>query len=220
MAYVKTVWVDDGPPAISAANLNHLEQGVYDAHVTADGAIQKSLVDAAGDLLIGSGADALTRLAKGANGQALVVDGSGNVAWGNVNVSDIAYVEFTNSVALTTAVADVVSSGAISYAATPIWIEFFAPRVIFPNGAAGIIHLELWDGATELGRLGEIGFNAWGSGNLQPVTNTYAARKLTPTAASHTYKVRAKMSASTGTIAAGAGGAGVLLPGYIRVRPA
>lgn len=29
--YTKTVWVDDSPPAISATNLGHLEQGVYDA---------------------------------------------------------------------------------------------------------------------------------------------------------------------------------------------
>lgn len=30
--YVPTVWVDDGPPPVSAANLNHLEVGVEDAH--------------------------------------------------------------------------------------------------------------------------------------------------------------------------------------------
>ena len=30
MAYTKTTWVDGGPPALSAANLNKIEQGIYD----------------------------------------------------------------------------------------------------------------------------------------------------------------------------------------------
>ena len=29
MAYIKTAWVDEGPPAISAANLNKIETGIY-----------------------------------------------------------------------------------------------------------------------------------------------------------------------------------------------
>ena len=32
MAYVKTVYGNDNPPAINAANLNKMEQGIYDAH--------------------------------------------------------------------------------------------------------------------------------------------------------------------------------------------
>ena len=30
MAYTKTNWVNGGPPAIDANNLNHIEQGIYD----------------------------------------------------------------------------------------------------------------------------------------------------------------------------------------------
>ena len=40
MAYTKTAWVNDTTPAINATNLNKMETGIYDAHVTADGAIQ------------------------------------------------------------------------------------------------------------------------------------------------------------------------------------
>lgn len=36
MAYTKTTWVDDNPPAIIAANLNKIEQGVEDAHTAVD----------------------------------------------------------------------------------------------------------------------------------------------------------------------------------------
>lgn len=32
MAYVKTEWVNDSKPAISAENLNKIEQGIADAH--------------------------------------------------------------------------------------------------------------------------------------------------------------------------------------------
>ena len=32
MAYNKTNWVNDSAPALDAANLNKIEQGIYDAH--------------------------------------------------------------------------------------------------------------------------------------------------------------------------------------------
>ena len=32
MAYTKTEWVNDSKPAINAANLNKIEQGIADAH--------------------------------------------------------------------------------------------------------------------------------------------------------------------------------------------
>ena len=32
MAYVPTVWANDKAPAINADNLNHMEQGIKDAH--------------------------------------------------------------------------------------------------------------------------------------------------------------------------------------------
>lgn len=32
MPYVKTVWANDKAPAINAANLDHIEQGIKDAH--------------------------------------------------------------------------------------------------------------------------------------------------------------------------------------------
>ena len=43
--------------------------------------LAKSIFDAAGDLLVGSGDNAYTRLAKGSNGTFLGVNSSGNVAW-------------------------------------------------------------------------------------------------------------------------------------------
>lgn len=121
----------------------------------------------------------------------------------------VAYVEFNADVPSTAAEAtptDVVSSGAVTYPAYPILIEFFAPGITIPTGGA----LNLWDGSTDLGRLTF-------SGAIGTDIPAYAVRRLTPTAASHTYKVRLWSSSGTNTVRAGAGGTGVLLPGYIQV---
>jgi len=45
MAYTKTTWVNNTPPAIDETNLNKIEQGIYDAHVLIDGAMLKSTYD-------------------------------------------------------------------------------------------------------------------------------------------------------------------------------
>lgn len=36
MAYTKTNWVNGGPPAVSAENLNHIEDGIYNADAEID----------------------------------------------------------------------------------------------------------------------------------------------------------------------------------------
>jgi hypothetical protein len=122
---------------------------------------------------------------------------------------EVAYVEFTSDVTTTTATEaaplDVVSSGAITYAAYPILVEVYSPYWLL-NGAGGV---SLWDDATDLGRLWD-GIAGNGAALL--------CRRLTPTAASHTYKARIwQTGGSTSTANAGAGGAGVTLPGYIRI---
>jgi hypothetical protein len=58
----------------------HAVSDVSGLQTALDGKVQASLVDAAGDLLVGSGPDALTRLAKGADGQVLGVV-AGAVGW-------------------------------------------------------------------------------------------------------------------------------------------
>jgi hypothetical protein len=87
MAYTPTSWVDLVTD-LSAANMNHLETGVDDAHdlvataqaaavaaqATADAAIAKAIVDAKGDIIAATGADAVSRLAVGANDTVLTAD--------------------------------------------------------------------------------------------------------------------------------------------------
>lgn len=41
MAYTKTVWSNNNEPALNADNLNHIEQGIYDAHDSLSGKVDK-----------------------------------------------------------------------------------------------------------------------------------------------------------------------------------
>lgn len=121
---------------------------------------------------------------------------------------ELAYVEFTADVAYNATGVQIVTSGALTYLAYPILIEFFAPGWTVTASTTQHI-LKLFDGATELGWLAR-----WQSTNTLPFV--YVARRLTPPAASHTYLVKAQGDSGS-SINAGAGGVGVRLPGFLRI---
>ena len=136
----------------------------------------------------------------------------------NLNyLAEVNYTEFTADVSITATTVgtanQIVSSGAITYTADPILIEFFCGRF---NAPANPVQVILRDGTTVLGTITQIAANA-------TVTPFYAPpRRLTPTAASHTYNVAAWVTTSgTGTVKAGTGGtagdATTYLPGWIRI---
>lgn len=93
--------VTPGTP-LNAANLDHMETGIFNAQAAADdaqaaaaaaqadatqaladaaAAIPKSVVTTSGDLIVATGAGALTRLAKGAVNGGVLSMASGNLAW-------------------------------------------------------------------------------------------------------------------------------------------
>jgi hypothetical protein len=135
---------------------------------------------------------------------------------------EIAYQEFTASVIVSStseaAPNDVVSSGSIVFdGSTTVVIEFFSP-LVQPGAAAGsTLICSLWDSTTDLGRM---------SYSLNPSATNPASgpvscqRRLIPTATTHIYKIRAFAAGANGTIFAGAGGATVFLPGFIRITRA
>jgi hypothetical protein len=131
---------------------------------------------------------------------------------------EVAYVEFTATVTGTgnveTAPVDVVSAGAITFVANPIVIQFYAPSMVLTPSASETCGISLWDG-TDLGRL------AVGTLSNSRSGSVYVERRLTPTAASHTYKVRIWAniggSAASSSVTGGAGGVGTNMPGFIRV---
>lgn len=113
----------------------------------------------------------------------------------------------------------VINPGAVTYAAKPIIIEFFAPEATAPNVLGGQLLFNLWDTNTDLGRWGQMISPA--AGSLGAVV--LLRRRLTPTAGAHNYNVRAWVAgagASSATIAAGAGGPATYMPAFLRITGA
>jgi len=135
---------------------------------------------------------------------------------------DLDFVAFTAPVNVTATVEananPIVTATPVVYdGSTPVWIEFSAVGIQTPTGGAGrSLLLWLFDGETSLGTLGLALIPV--SGTM--VLPTLCRRRLTPSAASHTYSVRGTVSAGTGIISAGTGVAGADGPGYIRTTPA
>ena len=130
---------------------------------------------------------------------------------------ELAYVEFTSPVTVSATSAatatTVVSAGAVTYAAVPILIQVFVPVVdTLAAGRVGVF--VLYDGSTNLGRIGE----SFISG-AQQAAEMNGFRRLTPSAGSHTYSLRAWRVVGDVQAQAGSGGTADadLLPGFIRV---
>ena len=143
---------------------------------------------------------------------ALTGTGTGTSEWKTPVGTELAYGEITANVtttATTSATATlIVSSGAVTYDGTAVWVEFFSPAV---GRGTTFIGLVLYDGAAELGRFG---FAYGATDTEQPFL---ARRKLTPSAGSHTYQVNAYVDAGTGTVTANTGALGQRMPAYCRV---
>lgn len=209
MAYSRSTWVDNSAPAINAANLNNIEAGLEAADTIARAAIPKSTGTTAGDTMYFTASATVTRLALGTTGKVYQA-GATAPAWQYPPGYEYSYVEKTSDTSITastSATSDtVVTAAAFTGDATVvILLEFWCPYVI--RGTTNI-NVQFFDGSTAIG--GAIGI----TGLVQPLT---LRKRLTPSAASHTYSVRAFVDAGTGTVKGGAGGAGVLDPCFIRV---
>lgn len=143
------------------------------------------------------------------------VGGTGNAG----TPYEVDYVEFTSAVspnATTEATANtVVTANAVAFDGSTIAIiEFWAFSARPDNGAAiRNMSFYLYDGSSSIGRIGLVTTPAAQLDN-KPV---HLMRRLTPSNASHTYSIRAAVSAGTGSIGAGAGGNAADMPGFIRI---
>lgn len=129
---------------------------------------------------------------------------------------EITYAEITANVTVSgtePAPNTVVDSGSLSYDGSAILIEFYCEAMITAAALGAALIVNLWDGATDLGRLGALQTPAAAA----LAAPGYFARRLTPTAASHDFLVRAWQSLGNGTIVAGAGGVGTPMPAFIRI---
>ena len=134
------------------------------------------------------------------------------------------YVQITSPASVTSPASSdatataVITGSAVAYdGSTRVKIEYVCPFLEAPAALNASLVVNLYDGSTDLGRLGLVTtpaaqqFRAPGKGE----------RFLTPSAATHTYSIRAWVTSGTGTFGAGAGGTGgAYLPAFIRITRA
>lgn len=180
------------------------------------------------DSIEADGGGALTGDVTFSEGSNITLTTAGNdieiAAAGGGGVTEVANVTFTSQVDISATVEasgdTVVSSGAITYTADQHKIEFYSPwERMFGASAANSITMivNLWDGASNLCRIGMVSTYDAGSGNGAPF---YCCRYLTPSAGSHTYIIKAWVSgtSASGQFGAGNGGSSsTLVPGFIRI---
>lgn len=125
-------------------------------------------------------------------------------------LEQIAIQPFTATVNVTgTSFVNIVSLSALTYEAVPHMFEFTCARITC--GGAGNLAVALRDGTTDLGWFAQLAAS-------ETVRGPTFVAQLTPSAASHTYQVSAQNSASqTSSFVTGLGGAGLFLPGHLRV---
>lgn len=124
---------------------------------------------------------------------------------------EIGYAERTTTATITASAEaspdDVVSLGLLSYAAAPIVLTFFSPTI---DPASALLRVSLWDGSTNLGMI-------WQALGSSGTSGAVAVFRLTPSAGSHTYRIRAfNAGGGTSTIYGGTAGAGNFAPITLR----
>lgn len=126
---------------------------------------------------------------------------------------EFAYTEFTGTVSVT-AVSEGTANQAVAASAvtfdgsTVVVLEFWCPYVLIGGGSPSI---EFFDGSTGIGGILTLSANAVGFS---------LKKRITPSAAAHTYSVKGWTTAGTATIGAGTGAAAAALPGFIRITKA
>lgn len=179
------------------------------------------IFDSAGDLIQGTGADTAAKLSAGTAGYFLKSGGAGTaVAWA---ARELDYVEVTTGTITITATTEatattVVTGSAIAFdGATAVMIEFYCPQHVTPSVAGDSFTIVLYDGSSSIGQL-SISVTDRAAGSFYGAIHCF--RRLTPSAATHTYSIRAYGSRNNGALYFDVGGSGKLMPGYIRITRA
>jgi hypothetical protein len=133
---------------------------------------------------------------------------------GTVDIgTTVSYVQFTANVTISGTTegtaTNIVSAATFVPDGSTYFVEFYSPQVIPAN--ADFIVFCLYDNSAFVDRIA----------NYSSVTNVNqpltCKRRVTPTLVPHLYEVRGFRGATNGTVGAGAGGTGVLAPGFILI---
>lgn len=141
--------------------------------------------------------------------------GAGNSAAVYPPGYQIALVTNTASISVTSTVSgsptDVISLGAVAFDGTACFLEFFSSDIIGVSGQT--LTIDLWDNTTQIDT---VAVNAATNTTLY-ASPVFVSIPITPSAATHTYKVRGWVTnTGTATVSAGPGGANAKTPMWIR----
>ena len=135
-------------------------------------------------------------------------------------LAQLDYVEYTGNVSITATsegTADTVVTGTSkAYVAEKMWVEFFSPNATPQATTDARLNFLLYEGATVRGIFGYLET----PGSATDDKPVLLRRRITPSAGTFSWIVKAYVSTGTGTVRAGAGGSGNLVPGYIAVHGA
>jgi hypothetical protein len=173
-------------------------------------------MSAVGDIIQGTTAGAPAALAAPLAGKVLTGAGvTTSVAYKYPPGYEFDYVEFTSGVSITAtteATANTVVTGnAVTYDGSTIIMIDFQCTYTQPSGTNSL-QFVLYDGGSSIGLIEFSSPSATGTG----FPAQRMSRRLTPSAAAHTYSIRALTGGGTATVGAGAGGNGAYMPGFIR----
>jgi hypothetical protein len=208
-----TVTVTDGSVFPSSGNFA----------VVVDDEIMHVTARSSNDLTVVRGAESTTA-AEHANGANIAQV----ITAGFMPGVEIDYVEKTSDTSVTGttegAATTVVTGNAVTYdGRTPVWIEFFAPFAEADDQYDNdFVNFVLTDGGTVVGRIAShIHHDKSTASTTGSRTPIKTGLRITPSAASHTYDVRAWAASGAATVKGdAAAGAGTWTPAYIRITVA
>lgn len=131
---------------------------------------------------------------------------------------ELGYTQFTSNASITattegTAQTIVAADAIVFDGSTIVWVEFFAPTWAH-SSTTGDLNLALFDNSTSVGTIWRTANPSAASLGQQSIVGK---RRLTPSAASHTYSIRGYVDTGTGTVVGGTGGAALDVPGFILI---
>lgn len=192
-----------------------------DVLTVGDGASRKTLENRVtttrGDLIV-RGASVNGRLAIGAAGKFLRSDAT-DPSWQFPPGNEFDYAQITSSASITAtseATANTVITGAgVSYdGSTIVMLEFFTPYLnITAQSLAIVLYDDTGGGAASIGLMGQY----YDANAGQTVVPVHLMKRFTPSAATHTFSIRAYVNSGTGEVKADTGVNGHWLPAFMRI---
>ncbi len=110
----------------------------------------------------------------------------------------------------------IITCSTVTFDGTPVVLSVYSPQIAFSTTSSSFVVINVWEGASHLGDLA----TARSVSTTQQSFGFFAQFRFTPSAASHTYVIKAYATSTTGTpsFGAGTGGAGANLPAFARIQ--